>query len=350
MLVLIINPGSTTTKVAVYDEATQKDKRTIAHEEDVLRQFNHIIDQLEYRKGLVLDAIREMGYKLDDFSAICSRGGLLRHIPSGIYAVNDKVIFDIEHPLYGEHAANLGILLAKELGDMAGIPAFFMDPPSTDEMTDVARISGYKGMDRESFFHALNQKGMARRAAQQLGRAYEEVNLVVVHTGGGVSVAAHEKGRVIDVYNVKDEGSFSMDRGGSLPVNALINLCFSGKTRAEIKKELGMFAGVYSYLGTRDFREVEERAVSGEAEAKLIFDALVYQHCKDIGAMASVLRFQVDAIVLTGGIAYSRAFCVSIIERVGKIAPVMVLPGEVEMQSLAQGAMRVLHGEKALEY
>ncbi len=350
MLVLIINPGSTTTKVAVYDEAAQKDKRTIAHEEAVLRQFNRIIDQLAYRKGLVLDAILEMGYRLDDFSAICSRGGLLRHIPSGLYAVNDKVIYDIEHPLYGEHAANLGILLANELGKTAGIPAFFMDPPSTDEMTDVSRISGYKGMERESFFHALNQKGMARIAAQQLGRVYEELNLVVVHTGGGVSVAAHEKGRVIDVYNVKDEGSFSMDRGGSLPINALINLCFSGMTKAEIKDELGMFAGVYSYLGTRDFREVEERARSGDAEVRLIFDALVYQHCKDIGAMASVLRFQVDAIVLTGGLAYSEAFCDSIIERVSKIAPVMVLPGEVEMQSLAQGAMRVLHGEKALEY
>ena len=176
MLVLILNPGSTSTKIAVYDEDGEREKLSIAHDETYLLQFDRIIDQLEYRKGLVLDALKEMGYQMSDFSAICSRGGLLRHIPSGIYMVNDKAVYDMVHALYGEHAANLGILLAKELGDTAGIPSFFMDPPSTDEMADVARVSGYKGMERESFFHALNQKGMAHKAAEQLGRAYEELN------------------------------------------------------------------------------------------------------------------------------------------------------------------------------
>jgi len=345
MLILVINPGATSTKIAVFEEDREVLKKTIDHSESDLAPYEHIIDQLPYRQALVLETLQEAGYKPADFAAVCGRGGLLRHIPSGTYKVTEAVLEDIYHPPYGEHASNLGAPLAKALADMAGVDAFFVDPVSVDELEPVARVSGLKGMQRESFFHALNQKGMARRAAAQLGKPYEQLNLIVVHMGGGVSVAAHKKGRVVDVYNVKDDGSFSMDRGGALPVNAVVNLCFSGKTKAEVKRLIGREAGVFSYLGTRDFRQVEERACSGDEDAKLIFDALVYQHCKDIGAMAAVLRYDIDAIVLTGGMANSKKLCAEIEGYVGKLAPVLALPGEEEMRALAEGALRVLRGE-----
>ncbi len=351
MKILVVNPGATSTKIAVYNEDSEAFRRTIDHSAAELAPFEHVVDQFAYRRQLILDTLAAEQYKPTDFAAVCGRGGLLRHIPSGTYRISDRVIADIENPPYGEHASNLGALLAKSIADEAGVPAFFVDPVSVDELADVARVSGFKGMQRESFFHALNQKGMARAAARKLGKAYEDLNLIVVHMGGGVSVAAHQKGRVVDVYNVKDEGSFSMDRGGSLPVNALINFCFSGRTKAEVKKLLGSQAGVFSYLGTRDFREVEERRQAGDREAGLIFDALVYQHCKDIGAMAAVLRYQVDAVVLTGGMANSKLLCSEIASYVGKLAPILVLPGEEEMRSLAEGALRVLRGEEqAREY
>lgn len=350
MHVLVINPGATSTKISIFEDEQEIFKKNIDHTASDLAHFEHVIDQLDYRKELIRQTLKDAGFKPSDFDAVCGRGGLLRHIPSGTYEVNDRVINDIYNPPYGEHASNLGTILAKAIADEAGVKAYFVDPVSVDEMTDIAHVSGFKGMQRESFFHALNQKSMARRASAQLGKNYEDLNLIVVHMGGGVSVAAHEKGRVVDVYNVKDEGSFSMDRGGSLPVNAVINLCYSGKTKAEVKKMLGSQAGVFSYLATRDFREVEEKAFAGDVDAKLIFDALVYQHCKDIGAMAAVLKFNVDAIVLTAGMANSKRLCDAITEYVGKLAPIIILPGEEEMRSLAEGALRVLRGEKPKEY
>lgn len=350
MKVLVINPGATSTKISVFDEAEEIRKANITHSADDLRPFGKVVEQKDYRLGLISAAISEMGFELKDFSAICARGGLLRHIPSGTYRVTDKVIADAVNAPFGEHASNLGVILAKELGDRVGIPAFFVDPVSVDEMHDLARFSGYKGFERQSFFHALNHKGMARRAAAQLGRAYEDVNLIVSHLGGGVSTAAHMKGRVVDVYNVKDDGAFSTDRGGALPTNALINYCFSGKTKEEVKKEFASQAGVFSYLGTRDFLEVELKAIDGNPECAKVFDAFIYQQCKDIGAMAAVMSMDVDAIVLTGGMAHSKKLCHDIEARVGRIAPIIVLPGEAEMRSLAEGALRVLHGGEASEY
>lgn len=351
MKLLIINPGATSTKIAVYEDTTELFKAGIDHMAQDLAPFAHVVDQLDYRKDLILKTLAAANYELKDFSAVCGRGGLLRHIPSGTYRINDRMLEDIKNPPYGEHASNLGAVLSKELADSVGIPSFIVDPVCVDEMSDIAHLSGFKGMNRESFFHALNQKGMARRAAAQLGKKYEDLNMIVVHMGGGVSVAAHEKGRAIDVYNVKDEGSFSMDRGGSLPVNAVINLCYSGKTKAEVKKILGGEAGVYSYLHTKDFLSVEKNAFEqNDPESKMVFDALVYQHCKDIGAMAAVLHFNVDAIVLTGGMANSKRLCHEIENYVGKIAPIIILPGEAEMESLAAGAYRVLCGEAASEY
>lgn len=351
MNVLVINPGATSTKISVFKEEVEAFKTNLIHSAEELAPFSQVVQQGPYRRELILKALEEAGYSLSDFDAVCGRGGLLRHIPSGTYAVSDAVIADVMDPPYGEHASNLGVVLARELGDQAGIPSFFVDPVCVDEMTEVAHVSGFKGMQRESFFHALNQKSIARKAAAQLGRAYEDCRLIVVHLGGGVSVAAHEYGRCVDVFNVKDEGAMGLDRGGSLPVNAVINLCFSGITKKEAKKMLGVESGAYSYVGTKDFKEIVRRAFEeNDADCRMVFDAMAYQLSKDIGAMAAVLRFQVDAVVYTGGMAYSKLFIEAIEGYVGKLAPTVCLPGEEEMRSLAQGALRVLHGEAAKVY
>lgn len=239
MKILVINPGATSTKIAVFDGENEIFRSSVEHAAQDLAHFEHVADQMPYRKALILKALDEGGVSLSSLDAICGRGGLLRHIPSGTYLVTDRVIEDILHPFYGEHAANLGAYIARELADPLGIPAFFVDPVCVDELTELARVSGLKGIERESFFHALNQKSVARKTAKALGKAYEDVNLIVLHLGGGVSVAAHEKGRVVDNYNVKDDGSMGLDRPGALPVNAVVNLCFSGKTKKEIKKLIG---------------------------------------------------------------------------------------------------------------
>ena len=351
MKVLVINPGATSTKVSVFDEENEVFKTNLVHSAQDLAPFAHVVEQGDFRKALILQTLEQAGYQLSDFAAVCGRGGLLRHIPSGTYAINDAAIADVMDPPYGEHASNLGVLLARELGDMAGIPAYFVDPVCVDEMTPVAHVSGFKGMQRESFFHALNQKSIARKAARMLNKSYHDALLIVVHMGGGVSVAAHENGLVVDDYNVKDEGAFGMDRGGSLPVNAVINLCFSGITKQDAKRMLGVEAGAYSYVGTKDFREVERRAFQeNDPDCRLVFDAMAYQLAKDIGAMAAVLKFQVDAVVYTGGMAYSDRFTQAITDYVGKLAPILRLPGEEEMRALAEGALRVLHGEPAKVY
>ena len=350
MKILVINPGATSTKIAVFDEMTELFRTNVEHSVEELAHFEKVADQMPYRKNLICKTLADNGISLSDMDAVCGRGGLLKHIPSGTYRVNDAVIRDIMDPPYGEHASNLGAYIARELADPLGIPAYFVDPVCVDELSDLARVSGLKGIERQSFFHALNHKSVARKAAAQLGKSYEELNLIVIHMGGGVSVAAHEKGRVVDNFNVKDDGSMGLDRGGALPVNAIINLCFSGMSKGEIKSLLGSKAGVVSYLGTKDFREIEQRALAGEEEFSLIFRALAYQLAKDIGAMASVLRFDVDAIIYTGGMAYSERFCEEISSYVGKIAPVLRLPGEEEMRALAEGALRALHSGNCKEY
>ncbi len=350
MKLFIINPGATSTKIAVFEDETEVFSEKIAHSQEELSGFLSILDQLPMREKLVRDALARAGLQPADLSAVCSRGGLLRHIPSGTYEISDAIIQDVYHPPYGEHASSLGAVIARSIADEAGIPAYVVDPPSVDELAPIARISGFKGMERESFFHALNQKAVARKVAATLGKTYEEINLIITHMGGGVSTAAHEKGRAIDVFNVRDEGGFSLDRGGSLPVSALVNYCFSGPTRQEIKHTLSFESGVCSYLDTHDFRDVEQRMLAGEEEAKCVFRAMAYQLAKDIGSMAAVLRFSVDAIVLTGGIAHSERFCAEISRYVEKIAPILRYPGEEEMTALALGALRALNGEKTNVY
>ena len=346
MKVLVINPGATSTKIAVFDEDKQVFKKGIDHSAQELDQFDRVIDQADYRQKAILDAVAESGYQLSDFDAVCGRGGLYRAIPSGTYAVSDAVMRDVEQAPYGEHPSNLGAYLAEKLGDMVGIPAFFVDPVCVDEMTEVAHVSGFREFRRQSLFHALNQKATARKAAEQMGKRYEDVKLIVCHLGGGVSVAAHDHGRVVDVFNVKDEGAMGLDRGGSLPVNALINYCYSGKSKEEVKRIFGRQSGMFSYVGTTDFREICAKVVEGDPKFVQAYEALVYQLAKDIGAMAAVLHFDVDAIVYTAGMAYEEFFCNDISKYVAKLAPIIRLPGEEEMRSLAEGALRVLHGEQ----
>lgn len=346
MKVLVINPGATSTKIAVFEESEQLYKLTIDHSAEELDRFDRVFDQADYRRDAILNAVSEAGYQLSDFDAVCGRGGLYRAIPSGTYAVSDAVLADVEAAPNGEHPSNLGAYIARRLADMVGIPSFFVDPVCVDEMTDVAHYTGFAPFRRVCMFHALNHKSIARKAAAQLGKAYEDVNLIVCHLGGGVSVGAHEKGRVVDVFNVKDEGAMGLDRGGALPTNQLINYCFSGVTKDEAKKVLGRRAGMFSYLDTTDFRIICANVVAGDPKSVEAYKALVYQLAKDIGAMAAVLKFKVDGIVLTGGMAYEGFFCEDIAEYVSAIAPIIRLPGEEEMRSLAEGALRVLHGEQ----
>ena len=349
MKVLVINPGATSTKVAVFEEEQELLKKSIVHTAQELEGFDRVIDQADFRQRAVLEAVAEGGFRLEDFDAVCGRGGLYRPIPSGTYAVSDRVMQDVEQAPYGEHPSNLGAYLARRIGDLVGIPAFFVDPVCVDEMTEVAHVSGFAEFRRLSQFHALNQKSVGRKAARQLGKSYEETRLIVCHLGGGVSVAAHDHGRVVDVFNVKDEGAMGMDRGGGLPVNQLIDYCYAGRSREEVKRTLGRRSGMLSYVGTTDFREICAGVVSGDERFTAAYRALVYQLAKDIGAMAAVLHFEVDAIVYTGGMAYEQFFCDDITAYVGRLAPVLRFPGEEEMRALAEGTLRVLHGEAQAE-
>ena len=349
MKVLVINPGATSTKVAVFEEEQELLKKSIVHTAQELEGFDRVIDQADFRQRAVLEAVAEGGFRLEDFDAVCGRGGLYRPIPSGTYAVSDRVMQDVEQAPYGEHPSNLGAYLARRIGDLVGIPAFFVDPVCVDEMTEVAHVSGFAEFRRLSQVHALNQKSVGRKAARQLGKSYEEARLIVCHLGGGVSVAAHDHGRVVDVFNVKDEGAMGMDRGGGLPVNQLIDYCYAGRSREEVKRTLGRRSGMLSYVGTTDFREICAGVVAGDERFTAAYRALVYQLAKDIGAMAAVLHFEVDAIVYTGGMAYEQFFCDDITAYVGRLAPVLRFPGEEEMRALAEGALRVLHGEAQAE-
>lgn len=345
---LIINPGSTSTKIGVFEDETQILDKTLRHSTEEIAQFATIFAQKDFRKQIILDALKEENIDPKSFQVIVGRGGLLKPIPGGTYAVNDALLADLKNPPQGEHASNLGGILAREIGDELGVPSYIVDPVVVDEMEPVARISGVPEISRVSIFHALNQKAMARRYAKEVGKKYTDLNLIVVHMGGGVSVGAHEKGRVVDVFNALDgDGAFSPERAGGLPSGALIKMCYeSGLTEAEMRKKTVGNGGFNAYLGTNDARDVEKRVNEGDKEATLIRDAFVYQMSKNIGAMAAVLSGKVDAIIMTGGIAYDKAITQMISDRVSFIAPVKLYPGEDELLALAQGALRVMNGEE----
>lgn len=354
-VILAINPGSTSTKVAVYNNNKMLFLKSIRHEYEEIKKFKSIADQYDYRKNIILEELENANIDLSTIGVIMARGGLLKPIKSGIYQVNEKMKEDLTlTKKLGEHASNLGALIADALAKI--IPhakAFIVDPVVVDELNDVARISGHPKFERISIFHALNQKAVARTHARFLGKKYEELNLIVAHLGGGVSVGAHYQGRVIDVNNALDgDGPFSPERSGSLPVGPLAKLCFSGQyTLEEVMKMIKGEGGMYAYLGTNNGSEVTQRVEQGDEKAKLIFEAMAYQISKEIGAISAVLKGKVDSIILTGGIAFNDIVVDFIKEHVEFIAPVTVYPGEDEMEALASNGVRVLNGEaEILEY
>ncbi len=346
--ILAINPGSTSTKIAIYDNEKEVFETTLRHPAEEINKYRNIIDQLDFRRDVILNTLNEQGINLTKLSAVSGRGGLLKPMAGGTYEVNDRMIEDLKAGKMGEHASNLGGILAHEIASKLNLPAYIVDPVVVDEMHEVARISGMPELPRISIFHALNQKAVARRGARELGKAYEACNLLVAHMGGGVSVGVHEKGKVIDVNNALDgEGPFSPERTGGVPNGGLVKMCFSGDyTMDEIKRKLKGLGGLVAYLGTNDGREVQEMILSGDKNAELVYKAMAYQIGKEIGSGAAVLKGQVDAIILTGGIAYDEVFVGWIREYVDFIGKVLVYPGEDEMSALALGGLRVLKGEE----
>ncbi|MEA4848374.1 MAG: butyrate kinase [Clostridiaceae bacterium] len=346
---LIINPGSTSTKIAVFDNERPILEQTLRHSNEELAPYATVIEQYEFRKNVILDTLNANGININKLSAVVGRGGLLKPMKSGTYMVNSTMLEDIKFRPMGHHASNLGAIIANEIAVQLGIPAFIVDPVVVDEMDDIARISGMPEIERVSLFHALNQKAVGRRAAADLSKRYEDMNLIIAHMGGGVSIGAHRKGRVVDVNNALDgEGPFSPERSGGLPVSGLIKLCYSGKYNFdEVKKKITGKGGLVAYLGTNDGREVVKRIEAGDKEAELVYKAMAYQVAKEIGACAAVLEGKVDAICLTGGLAYDKHLTGWIKERVEFIGAVKVYPGEDEMIALAEGGLRVLRKEEA---
>ena len=351
--ILIINPGSTSTKIGVYEDETQLMEETLRHSTEEIAQYASIYEQKDFRKEVILNILKEKDIDLNSINVVVGRGGMLKPIPGGTYAVSDALIEDLKVGVQGQHASNLGGILAKEIADQIQVPSYIVDPVVVDELEDVARISGHPNFKRVSIFHALNQKAVAKRYAKEVGKPYEDLNLIVVHMGGGVSVGAHKNGRVIDVANALDgDGPFSPERSGGLPSGQLMKLCFSGEyTQAEVAKMINGNGGFNAYLGTNDMRDVIKMAAEGDEKAKLYEDAFHYQLCKEIGAMSVVLQGKVDQIILTGGIAYGKETQDAMKAYVEFIAPVTVYPGEDELLALAQGALRVMNGtEEAKVY
>ena len=345
---LIINPGSTSTKVGVFEDETLLFEETLRHPTEEIAKYASIIDQKDFRKQIILDFLKEKNCDVHSLDVIVGRGGLLKPIHGGTYAVSDELLADLKKGVQGQHASNLGGILAREIGDAIGKPSFIVDPVVVDELTDVARISGMPELPRRSIFHALNQKAVARRYAKEHGTTYDQLNLSVIHMGGGVSVGAHCKGKVIDVNNILDgEGCFSPERAGTVPVGDLVKMCFSGKyTQQEIYKKICGNGGFNAYLHTNDARVVQKMVDEGDEKAKLVQDAFYYQIAKDAGAMAAVLHGKVDQIILTGGIAYAQLTVDKLTESLGWIAPITVYPGEDELLALVQGGLRVMTGEE----
>ncbi|MDD2594989.1 MAG: butyrate kinase [Bacteroidales bacterium] len=353
MKILSINPGSTSTKIALYNNRDEVFSKTLRHSAEEIAKYRSVIEQYEFRKKMILEALKENGIEIAELSAIVGRGGLLKPIPSGVYEVNDNMVADLRSASYGEHASNLGGILARELAkDAKGCRAFIADPVVVDELSDIARITGHPLFKRISIFHALNQKAIAKMYAAFKGVPYESLNLIVVHLGGGVSVGAHYKGQVIDVNNaLNGDGPFSPERSGTLPALQLADMCFSGKySFDEVKKIISGKGGTVAHLGTNNFAEIEDKAQS-DPHFKLISDAFVYNVAKEIGAMAVVMKGKVDAILITGGIAHGTHLMEQLSDYVRFIAPVKIYPGEDEMAALAMNGLAVMEGkEKAKIY
>lgn len=350
--VLAINPGSTSTKIAVFEDTSPVFIQTIQHSKTELEKYDVITSQFGFRKNLILEQLQEAEISLSSLNVIMGRGGLLKPVESGVYAVNEKMVEDLRSCKYGEHASNLGGLIAYDIAkSLPNANAYIANPVVVDELNDLARYSGHPLLPRKSIFHALNQKAVAREHARQIMKKYEDLNLIVVHLGGGITVGAHQKGRVTDVNQGLDgDGPFSPERSGSLPVGDLVRLCFSGKyTMKEVLKMIVGEGGLIAYLGTNSAMEVEQRAQAGDLEAKMVYDAMAYQVAKEVGAMAAVLKMDVDGILITGGIAHDKYFTHQVISYCHRIAPVHIIPGEDEMKALALNGRRVILGEAVIK-
>lgn len=348
--ILIVNPGSTSTKIGIFSAGEMKVNVSVKHADEELREFATIWDQYDYRKNAILGVLHDNELSMEDMDAISCRGGNVRPLPGGIYRVCPEMIADMKSGVYGGHPINVGGLIAFDLGNQYNIPVLTADPPMTDELCTSARYSGLPQISRQSSFHALNQKATARKIAVELGRKYEEVNLIVAHLGGGISVGAHKNGKIIDVNNALDgDGPFSPERAGSLPAGDLVKMCFSGEYgKAEVLKLLTGNGGLFAYLGTTNVIEIEKRIAAGDLKAAEVFEAMIYQVAKEIGACAAVLEGKVDAIALTGSLVYSQRLLDSLKNKISFIAPVYLNPGENEMEALADAAMRFFNKEEEL--
>lgn len=355
--ILVINPGSTSTAIALLEEDKLLDKMIIRHTSEELSKYKKIFDQHEFREKIIINFLKKNNIDINSLDVIVGRGGVLKPVKSGAYIINKLMLEDLKGRPRVEHASNLGAVIAYDLAQKIGVPSFIVDSVAVDELEPIARISGMSEIERESLCHVLSMKAAARRMAQELGKSYKELDLIVVHLGGGISVSAHSKGRMIDVNNASAEGPFTPERTGGLPSVELVKLCYSQKyTLREMLKKLIVKGGLVNYLGTNNLLEIEERIIKGDKKAELLYRAMAYQVAKEIAAMAAVLKGKVDAIVITGNGARNKgalgnSFVDWIKERVNFIAPITVYPGTDEMKALALGAVRVLKGEeKALEY
>lgn len=345
---LIINPGSTSTKIGVFEDETLLFEETLRHSTEEISKYATIFDQKDFRKNIIIDLLKSKEFDVKSLGMVVGRGGMLKPIPGGTYACTDALVKDLEIGVSGQHASNLGGILAREIADEIGVPSFIVDPVVVDELMPIARYSGVPELPRVSIFHALNQKAVAKRYAKETGKKYEDLNLIVVHMGGGVSVGPHKNGKVIDIFNALDgDGAFSPERSGAVPVGALVKMCFSGEyTQAEVYKKLVGNGGFNAYVGTNDMRDVEKMVNEGNEKAAEVRDAFILQMSKNIGAMATVLEGKVDQIIVTGGIAYDKYVVAKLKERCEWIAPFTVYPGEDELLALVQGGLRVLNGEE----
>lgn len=352
--VLAINPGSTSTKLALFVNERPLWVKNLRHSDAEMAQFRNrpVLDQQPFRSEQIEVELKRARTSLDELDAVVGRGGLLPPLAGGTYEVDEHMLDELRAARRGEHASNLGAYLAHTLARKAGARAYIVDPVSVDEWPEIARFSGVAILERQSLSHALNSKAVAKRYAREHGKPYESLRLIVAHLGSGISVSAHEGGRMIDATNSREEGAFSTERAGGVPAMQLLDLCFAGKyTKKQIEAMLCRDGGLQSYLGTKDLIEVERRIASGDTHAETVFNAMAYQIAKEIGSMAAALRGHVDATLLTGGMAHSQRLIAQLFEHVQWVAPIVLYPGEDELQALAEGALRVLRGEEqALQF
>lgn len=351
--ILAINPGSTSTKVGLFRDGAAEHTASVSHQPEVLARYGGVMAQLPLRLQKVEEFLAAHGVTADSLDAVVGRGGMLRPVASGTYAVDEYMLQDLNSCRYGRHSSNLGAVIAARLAQPAGIPAYVVDPPVVDELADICRVTGLPFLPRRTSFHALNQKAVAKRFARENGLDYRRLRLIVVHLGGGISVGCHVDGRVIDVNNaIRGEGPFTPERAGALPAEDVVEMCFSGRYKKEdILRLLAGRGGLVAHLGTNDAREVERRISQGDEQAQLVYDAMLLQIARAVGAAAATLRGRVDRIIITGGIAHSRYVVEHLQQYIAFLGPVTVMPGEDELQALAEGAWRVLSGqEQALVY